>query len=435
MSASSKHQTPREFAVSVVRRLQEAGFQALFAGGCVRDFLLHLPPKDYDVATNARPDEVQKLFGKKRTLVIGAAFGVMMVRGPRSAGTVEVATFRQDAQYSDGRHPDAVHFSTAEEDAKRRDFTLNGMFYDPLTETIHDFVGGKDDIQKEILRAIGDPNERIHEDKLRMLRAVRFTARFGFQLDLQTAEAIRRHVREISIVSGERIQAEMRTMLLHPSRAEAIQLLRSMGLLQEVLPEAIIRGADSPTESFEMAWQATCNRLRLLHSPSFPLAMSILLFGSPSIEELKTREIEARLKQVIDRWKLSNQDADRIAWLLKHATAIEGARQQPWSKLQPILIHPGARELLDFHAVVKKEKGAPDLETPYCIERLSWPEERLNPPPLINGEDLIQHGVPRGKIYRTLLEAARAAQLDDEIKSKAEALALVDQIRFREDSR
>ncbi|MFN5709429.1 MAG: CCA tRNA nucleotidyltransferase, partial [Planctomycetota bacterium] len=175
--------TPREFAVQIVQRLQQAGFEAVWAGGCVRDMLLGLKPKDYDVATSALPEQIRDLFGHRQTLAIGASFGVITVLGPKSAGQVEVATFRQDAEYSDGRRPDSVHFSTAERDAQRRDFTINGMFYDPVQDVVLDFVEGRRDIDERVIRAIGNPEERIAEDKLRMLRAVRFAATYQFHLD------------------------------------------------------------------------------------------------------------------------------------------------------------------------------------------------------------------------------------------------------------
>src|SRR5690606_36280907 len=180
--STSSPQASRQFALEVVRRLREAGHQAVWAGGCVRDWLLGLTPKDYDVATSARPDEVQQIFGKRRTLAIGASFGVIAVRGPREAGHVEVATFRSERGYSDGRRPDEVEFTTAELDAQRRDFTINGIFFDPLEDKVIDYVGGQRDLSAGIVRAIGDADERIGEDKLRMLRGVRFAAWFGFSL-------------------------------------------------------------------------------------------------------------------------------------------------------------------------------------------------------------------------------------------------------------
>src|SRR6185369_6621765 len=191
-------------AVDVVRCLRGAGHQSLWAGGCVRDQLMEQLPKDYDVATDAVPQQVREVFGKRRTLEIGAAFGVVTVLGPKGAGQIDVATFRRDASYSDGRHPDAVTFSDAEHDAQRRDFTINGLFFDPLAEQVIDYVGGQRDIEQRVIRAIGDPLARIAEDKLRMLRAVRFAARFDFAIDSDTLAAIRQQARELVIVSAER---------------------------------------------------------------------------------------------------------------------------------------------------------------------------------------------------------------------------------------
>src|SRR5204863_2222716 len=194
--------TEREFAISVVQRLQEAGHQALWAGGCVRDELLGLPPKDYDVASNARPDDVRRLF--RRTIAVGASFGVVEVLGPRRQDKplkIQVATFRSDVSYSDGRHPDAVVYSGPREDALRRDFTINGMFKDPLTGDIIDYVGGQEDLQAGVLRAIGDPVQRISEDKLRMLRAVRIATRFGLTIEPGTAEAVKRMADQVTVCS------------------------------------------------------------------------------------------------------------------------------------------------------------------------------------------------------------------------------------------
>src|SRR2546421_7584616 len=205
--------TEREFAIDVVRRLQEAGHQALWAGGCVRDELLGLVPKDYDVATSARPDEVRRLF--RRTVAVGASFGVVNVLGPRDADAplqVEVATFRSDVGYSDGRRPDQVVFSSDREDALRRDFTINGMFFDPLAGKLIDYVGGQADLKARVLRAIGDPAVRFTEDKLRLLRAVRFATRFDLTLDAATANAVRAMAPEITVVSAERIAKELRAL-------------------------------------------------------------------------------------------------------------------------------------------------------------------------------------------------------------------------------
>src|SRR3954469_11160504 len=259
----------REFALEIAQKLRAAGFESLWAGGCVRDELLGLTPKDYDVATSATPDQIRDLFGHRRTLPIGAAFGVVTVLGPRAAGQIEVATFRTDAAYSDGRHPDSVSFTTAEHDAQRRDFTINGLFYDPIAKKVVDYVNGQEDLQRRTIRAIGDPRLRLSEDKLRMLRAVRFAAAFNFQIEPETLHAIQEMAPQITTVSPERVGAELRRMLLDPNRATALELVRQTNLLPHVL-RALAKLSD---EQF-------IETKRLLHAlkhPSLATAFAALL--------------------------------------------------------------------------------------------------------------------------------------------------------------
>ena len=244
----------RHFALDVVRQLRTAGFEAYWAGGCVRDELLGRKPKDYDVATNATPPEIRALFGHQRTLPLGVVFGVITVLGPRLAGMIEVATFRQDAEYSDGRHPDRVTFSSAREDAARRDFTINGMFFEPVGGKVIDFVGGQADLQNRLIRAIGSPRLRFGEDKLRMLRAVRFTAALGFSLDAETAATVREMAGQITVVSPERIAMEMRRVLTESGRVHGIRLLVELGLAAAVLPE-IVPCNESSHAGAERRWR------------------------------------------------------------------------------------------------------------------------------------------------------------------------------------
>jgi poly(A) polymerase len=292
--------TEREFATDVVRRLRAAGHQALWAGGCVRDMLLGREPDDFDVATDARPEQVQTLF--KRTVAVGVSFGVIQVLGPRPLA-VEVATFRSDGSYSDGRHPDTVVFSSPEEDARRRDFTVNGMFFDPIEEKYIDYVGGQDDLQAGVLRAIGDPVQRFSEDKLRLLRAVRFATRFQLKLDPATAAAIRAMAGEITVVSAERIAEELRKLLTDPRRAEGMGLLAYVGLSAVLLPEV----AD------------VAKAVRVLESlptdASFPLALAAILQDLDSKAAGRT----------CLRLKLSNAERARIEWLVWHHNYICGA--------------------------------------------------------------------------------------------------------------
>jgi tRNA nucleotidyltransferase/poly(A) polymerase len=232
----------REFAIEVVQRLRAGNFTALWAGGCVRDHLLGKTPKDYDVATNATPKQVRKLFRGLTTVDVGASFGVIVVVAPnKAAGEVEVATFRSDGSYSDGRRPDSVTFSSPEEDAQRRDFTINGMFFDPLEHKVLDFVGGERDLSQGYIRAIGDPHDRMREDKLRLLRAVRFTAQLEFGLARATKAAVTEMASEIHVVSAERIAAELRRMLTDQHRHIAVALADEVGLLREILPEVVLQ--------------------------------------------------------------------------------------------------------------------------------------------------------------------------------------------------
>ncbi|MGL4423181.1 MAG: CCA tRNA nucleotidyltransferase, partial [Gemmataceae bacterium] len=236
----ARFEDPRSFALHIVQTLQQAGFIALFAGGCVRDELLGLVPKDYDVATSATPEEVQARF--PRTLAVGASFGVIAVRDRKpgtNAGwwTVEVATFRTDGLYVDGRRPETVQFSSPQEDAQRRDFTINGLFQDPITGHIIDYVDGQIDLRNRVLRAIGDPVERFREDKLRILRAARMAARFALAIDAETLSAARGLASEVTVVSAERISEEFRKMLGHPARSLALRHLTALGLAPVLLPE------------------------------------------------------------------------------------------------------------------------------------------------------------------------------------------------------
>src|SRR5262245_31696779 len=365
-------QLARDFAVEVVRRLREAGHQALWAGGCVRDQLLGQTPKDYDVATDAVPDRIREIFGRRRTLALGAAFGVITVLGPKAAGQIEVATFRKDAAYSDGRHPDAVTFSDAEHDAQRRDFTINGLFFDPLAEQVIDYVGGQQDLARRVIRAIGDPLARIAEDKLRMLRAARFAARFDFALDAGTLAAIRQQAAELVIVSAERVAAELRLILTHASRAAGVQLLADSNLLEVVLPEA------TPLLQSREQWTRCVNILALLHAPTFAMALAALL------RELQLAEPDRDLPQLVfERWKLSTDELAGASKLPSEEPLIRTARAQPWPKLQRVLIAPRVDELLGYCEAVAKTLDGSAAEIEFCREKLALPTEELNPPPLV----------------------------------------------------
>jgi poly(A) polymerase len=434
--------TEREFATDVVRRLQEAGHQALWAGGCVRDELLALAPKDYDVATDARPEQVRALF--RRTIAIGMSFGVVEVLGPRTeAGPlrVQVATFRTDVGYSDGRRPDEVVFTSAREDALRRDFTINGMFFDPIKGELLDYVGGRDDLEAKRLRAIGDPAVRFAEDKLRLLRAVRMAIRFDLTIEPATWEAMRAMAPQITVVSAERIAEELRQMLVHPRRVRALNLLYDSGLCAAVLPEVVpMKGLPQgrPGAAVGDLWDHVMCVLDLLGpAPSFPLALAALLHdvGKPrTVGRTPDRytfhyheHVGARLASVIcQRLKLSNADRERVDWLVEKHQILCDARQMRTSKLKALLVHPGIRELLDLHrADALAWKHSTD-HVEYCENLLrEWTEADLDPPSLISGHDLARLGLKPGPLYKKLLDAVREAQLDGTITTAKQAIELV----------
>jgi tRNA nucleotidyltransferase/poly(A) polymerase len=400
--------TKKDFALEVARTLQKAGFQAFWAGGCVRDRLLGIEPKDYDVATNARPEEIRNLFGQRRTRSQGAAFGVITVSGPRGAGVIEVATFRTDGPYSDGRHPDQVTFGSAEMDARRRDFTINGMFLDPVNETLIDYVGGQADLNARVIRAIGDPGHRFGEDKLRMMRAVRFAATLDFRLDPVTLESIRQYAAGISVVSAERIAAELTLMLLDPHRGRAVGLLAETELLVQpaILPElgAIVADADQLNRILD--------RLERLQAAELPEALAALVW------DLSDHELPVRMAA---RLRLSNQVRDTLAWIVDNADVLAEANTLPWSRTQPLLVDPRVANALRF-LEARRETGEPLVEAiAFCRKCLAMPREQLDPPRLLDGRALRTLGLKPGPNFARILDEIRRRQLDGEIASPEEA--------------
>lgn len=394
----------REFALKVVTRLRAAGYEALWAGGCVRDQLLGLEPKDYDVATSALPDQVRDLFGRRRTLAIGAAFGVIAVRAGRLS-PIEIATFRTDGAYRDGRRPESVAFTTAEHDAQRRDFTINGLFYDPLAEKVIDYVGGVADLGARVVRAIGDPRRRFAEDKLRMLRAVRFAAAYDFALDGPTLEAIRSMADDATAVSGERTGGELRRVLVDSHRARGVALLAEADLLRPLLPELAVHAATA-----DQAWLAATDRMARLVEPSLPLALAALLYGM--VEPGQVRDLGRRCR-------FSNKEIDRTTWLLERAPEMLDASALPWPRLQRWLAHEASGELLALAAAMLP---ADDPGLARCAEQLARPAAQWNPPPLVTGDDLVRHGLKSGRQFTPLLEHLRDEQLEGRLGTRDEAL-------------
>ncbi len=404
----------REFALVVVGRLRSAGHEAVWAGGCVRDELLGRTPADYDVATSARPDQVRAVFGNRHTLAVGAAFGVITVLGPRGAGQVEVATFRSDAAYTDGRHPAGVTFTNAREDALRRDFTINGLFLDPITGEVHDYVEGRADLTAGIVRAIGNAAMRFGEDHLRMLRAVRFAAGFGFALDEQTQAAIVRMAHLVTTVSPERVAAELRAIVARPGRRRALELLVQTELAREVLPE--VAPADGAAAA-HAAWHDSARIIDALDEPEIASALAVLTAALPPETP---RRIAARLR-------LSTRELKTACWLHEAIAFVDGTGevdldQWPWSQLQPWLAHDAALLLADVLRARAACGHGSAAAAGWVTAKLQMPQEQLDPPPLVTGNDLLAAGVPAGRAMGQVLAALRALQLDGVLTTRDAAL-------------
>jgi poly(A) polymerase len=404
--------------------------------------LLGQSPADYDVATNATPEEVMRIL-PFRAVTVGISFGVVRVLDPRHRGIeVEVATFRSDGAYIDGRRPESVVFSSPQIDASRRDFTINGMFWDPVAERLVDYVGGREDLDRRVLRAIGDPAARFTEDKLRLLRAVRMAARFRLSIEPATESAIRAMAREVVGVSAERIAQELRRMLVHPTRAQAMGLALDLRVLAAIIPEAVrMRGIfqGKPMQPEGDLWDHTMLVLSLLPpDPTFTLAFAGFLHdvGKPSTRSFHQgrytfhnhEQIGAGIaEQIGRRLKLSNSERERITWLVRYHQYLGEAKRMREAKLKRILAEPGIEELLALHRADALATTGDPQHVDYCEYYLATePSGPINPPPLLTGHDLARHGLKPGPQFKVLLDLVREAQLDGQIQSKREALEWID---------
>lgn len=425
----------REKAEGVVRRLVEAGHQALFAGGCVRDMVRGEEPHDYDIATDAIPERVQALF--ERTVAVGSQFGVVVV--VVGGDEFEVATFRADLGYSDGRHPDGIRFGDAREDALRRDFTINGLFYDPLRRETIDFVGGQQDIRAGMVRAIGSPDERFAEDSLRMLRAVRFAARYRYRIEWSTEAALRRHVREIGRVSAERVRDELSRILTGPNRGDALELLRTTGLLHEVLPEvAAMHGCAQPEEFHPEGdvFVHTRRALDALENPSVELAFGVLLHDvgkPPTLREADRIRFSLHDKvggqiarSICERLRFSADQTEAIvAFVLEHMK-FGAVGQMRESTLKRLLRLPRIEEHLELHRADCAASHGDLVNYDFCRQKLATlAAEEIRPLRLLTGYDLIGLGYPPGPVFSAILARLEDAQLEGEISTRDDAIALV----------
>jgi tRNA nucleotidyltransferase/poly(A) polymerase len=420
-----------QFAEQVVQRLVSAGHTAYFAGGCVRDALMGTEPHDFDVATSATTDQVRAVFGPENTRAVGEAFGVVLVHRRIQGQTcqVEVASFRTDGSYSDGRRPDWVALATPEEDASRRDFTINGLFYDPIAKKVIDFVGGQADLERRVLRSIGVPADRFREDKLRLLRAVRFAGRFGFELESETQRAVEQFAPQIVVVSGERIGVELKKILEHPSRAWAWEKLIETGLTEYLLPELHHRWTSLGDRHHDL------RVLKELAGARIDWTSSIAAIALPWFLEHRSEDaIEALLEALKERWKMANVEVDALGFAIRQAESLIAASQRPWSEVQPLLISSFAAPALDVAEALAKAYSHELLGIQLCRERLKWPRNQLDPSPWIRGDDLIAMGLKPSRAFAELLSEARALQLDEHLRDRDTALEwLQEAIRQRSD--
>ena len=422
-------------ALCVVETLRRAGFQALLAGGCVRDLALGCVPKDWDVATDAEPAEVAALFDN--TVAVGAQFGISVVM--LDAGDYEVARFRRDGPYRDGRRPASIAPADARADAQRRDFTINGLFYDPASGEVLDYVGGQQDLHAKVIRAIDDPAARFAEDHLRLLRAVRFAARLGFTIDPATWDALCAQVESIASVSAERIRDELTLLLTEGGAGCGLRLLDQSGLLQAVLPEvAAMRGVPQEAEFHPEGdvWTHVQLLFEHLDEPSAELAWSALLhdIGKPPTmvraERIRFHGHDAvganMAAAICGRLRMSNEARRVIGTLVAEHMRISHVRQMRPSTLMRLLREPHFSELLQLHrADCLASHGKLDLYE-FCQERLAaLKKEQLRPPALLTGSDLIALGFAPGPLFREILAAVEDAQLEGQLDSYQAALRFV----------
>jgi putative nucleotidyltransferase with HDIG domain len=447
-------------AIEIIKRLRQAGYLAYWVGGCVRDLVMGHPPTDYDIATSATPDAVVQLF--PRSLTVGAQFGVVLV--PQGDHFYEVATFRSEGTYSDGRRPDQVTYTTdPRQDVERRDFTINGLLYDPLEGTVLDYVGGQSDIHSRLIRTIGNPEQRFLEDKLRLVRAVRFAARFNFRLDNSTREAILELAETIRQVSQERIREELIRVLTHGYAARGISLMDSCGLLRFILPEVTcLHGVAQPPEFHPEGdvWTHTLLMLELMdqrvgeektvpegdfaaprpaansagweHYPSPTLALGVLLhdIGKPPTFERSDRirfnnhpEVGARMAaSLCERLRFTSKQTLRITELVRDHLKFKDLPQMRASTLKRFLRQEGFEEHLELHRLDCLGSHR-HLETWELAnqKREEFSPEETRPKPLLSGEDLIRLGYVPGPVFKQILKSVEDAQLDNRVRTQEEA--------------
>jgi poly(A) polymerase len=425
-------------ARQIVTQLRATGRTAYFAGGCVRDLVRGETPKDIDIATDARPEEVQEIFS--RTYAVGAHFGVIVVL--ENGFQFEIATFRSDGVYLDGRRPTEVHFSSAEEDAKRRDFTINGMFFDSEKQEVIDFVDGRADLDAKLIRAIGDPSQRFAEDRLRLLRAVRFATVLGFAIEPATWAALQQFAAQINEISAERIREELVRIFVSPNRVRGWDLLDESGLLRAILPEIdAMKGCAQPKEFHPEGdvFRHTRIMLKLLPKEvSVPLVFSVL-FHDVAKPRTSIMDETGRIRfnghdrigaemteQIMERLRFSRAEIDATVEMVRQHMVFKDVPRMRVAKLKRFMARPTFGEELELHRVdCASSHQMLDNYDFLLRKREEFASEPIIPPPLVRGDDLIAFGLKPGPQFGEILEAVETQQLEGELRTREEALEWV----------
>ena len=441
MNDAKDNISPMEKAArQIVARLRERGHVTYFAGGCVRDLVRGEPAKDFDIVTDAPPEIVQQIF--PRTHAVGAHFGVIVVL--ENEFQFEVATFRSDDVYVDGRRPSAVHFSSPEEDAKRRDFTINGMFFDPIANEVIDFVGGRADLEAKLIRAIGEPTKRFEEDRLRMLRAVRFAAVLDYKIDNPTWAALVANAATINDISAERIREELVRIFLSTRRVRGWDLLDASGLMKDILPEVdVMKGCAQPPQFHPEGdvFQHTRIMLELLpEQVSVPLVFSVLLhdIGKPptaTVDETGRIRFNAHdrigaemTEAIMQRLRFSRAEIDATVEMVRQHMVFKDVPHMRVAKLKRFMARPTFEEELELHRVdCASSHGMMENYEFLMQKREEFANEPIIPQPLLRGDDLLALGMKPGPKFGEILEAVETRQLEGALKDRQEALAWVKQ--------
>ena len=432
-------------AIDIIGKLQEKGHIAYLAGGCVRDMLRGETPKDYDIATSALPEEITSIFSKTRE--VGVHFGVVIVIVNNQA--FDVATFRNDGSYKDGRHPEEVTFSTPQDDTARRDFTVNGIFFDPISEKYIDFVEGKSDIDKKVIRAIGEPNLRFQEDHLRLLRAIRFAARFDYEIEAETWNSIKSNASGISKISKERIRDELTKILLNENRVLGFDLLVESGLMEHIIPEILqLKGCEQPPQFHPEGDVFVHTRLMLSllkDAPSIELVLSVLLhdIGKPatySFDEEADRirfnghdKLGAEMsEQILRDLKFSNSIIEDVVQMVANHMTFKDVQKMRQSKLKRFMSRSTFNDEIELHRVdCLGSWGGLDNYDFLNKKMVEFANEPIIPQPLLTGKDLIELGWSPGPDLGQTLNSVQDMQLEGKLNSKDEALNWVKSNRLR----